>query len=279
MCVWSEFRRAIYLSDWVFRPSPSPWVGSFWSHPRPGPASPPLRIWALGVKGCEPPHPRGRLPTPDADSNLFYFVFLMAAAAAKPLQSCPTLCDLIDGGPPGSSVPRILQARTLEWVAISFSNARKWKGKVKSLSHVQLLATPWTAAHQAPPPMGFSRQESWSGVFLTAQDCKCPDIIIKAWIPFKHIRTLLVQCVCAHSASRAWLLTLFTLWTVARQAPLSMGFSRQESWCGVPFPPSGDLPDPGMEPASPGPFLWAEALWCKVILLRLAYLVFNAHQK
>ena len=85
---------------------------------------------------------------------------------AKLLQSCPTLCDPIDGSPPGPSVPGILQARTLEWVAISFSNAGKWKVKVKSLSHVWLLATPWTAAYQAPPSMGFSRQEYWSGVPL-----------------------------------------------------------------------------------------------------------------
>ena len=85
-----------------------------------------------------------------------------AAAAAKSLQSCPTLCD----SPPGSPVPGILQARTLEWVAISFSSAWKWKVKVKSLSRVPLLGTPWTAAHQAPPSMGFSRQEYWSGVPL-----------------------------------------------------------------------------------------------------------------
>ena len=90
----------------------------------------------------------------------------IAAAAAKSLQSCLTLCHPIGGSPPGSPVPGILQARTLEWVAISFSNAGKWKVKVKSLSRVQLLATPWTAAHQAPPSMRFSRQESWSGVPL-----------------------------------------------------------------------------------------------------------------
>ena len=90
----------------------------------------------------------------------------MSAAAAKSLQSCPTLCNPIDGGPPGSPVPGILQARTLEWVAISFSNAGKGKVKVKSLSHVQLFVTPWTAAYQAPPSMGFSRQEYWSGVPL-----------------------------------------------------------------------------------------------------------------
>ena len=89
-----------------------------------------------------------------------------AATAAKSLQSCPTLCDPIDSSPSGSPVPGILQARILEWVAISFSNAWKWKGKVKSLSRVQLFAMPWTAAFQAPPSMGFSRQEYWSGVPL-----------------------------------------------------------------------------------------------------------------
>ena len=86
--------------------------------------------------------------------------------AAKSLQSCPTLCDSIDDSPPGTPIPGILQARTLEWVAISFSNAWKWKVKVKSLSRVWLLATPWTAAYQAPPSMGFSRPEYWSGVPL-----------------------------------------------------------------------------------------------------------------
>ena len=89
-----------------------------------------------------------------------------AAAAAKSLQSCLTLCDPIDGSPPGSPIPEILQARTLEWVAISFSNAWKWKVKVKSLSCVWPRATPWTAAHKAPLSMGFSRQEYWSGVPL-----------------------------------------------------------------------------------------------------------------
>ena len=89
-----------------------------------------------------------------------------AAAAAKSLQSCLTLCDPRDGSPPGSPVPGILQARTLERVAISFSNAWKWKVKVKALSRVRLLVTPWTAAYQAPPSMGFSRQEYWSGLPL-----------------------------------------------------------------------------------------------------------------
>ena len=87
-----------------------------------------------------------------------------AAAAAKLLQSCLTLCDPIDSSPPVSPIPGILQARTLEWVAISLSSAWKWKVKAKSLSHVRPSVTPWTAAFQAPPSMGFSRQEYWSGV-------------------------------------------------------------------------------------------------------------------
>ena len=96
--------------------------------------------------------------------SLSTYCELYTAAAAKSRQSCPTLRDPKDGSPPGSTVPGILQARTLEWVAISFSNAWKWKVKVKLFSRVRLFATPWTAAHQAPPSMGFSRQEYWSGV-------------------------------------------------------------------------------------------------------------------
>ena len=91
----------------------------------------------------------------------------MSAAAAKLLKSCPTLCGTIDTSPPDSPVPGILQARTLEWVAISFSNAWKWKVKVKSLSRVRLLVTQWTEAYQAPPSMGFSRQKS------TGVGCHC----------------------------------------------------------------------------------------------------------
>ena len=101
--------------------------------------------------------------------SIFAFIepyYHNTAAAAKSLQSCPTLCNPKDSSPPGSPVPGILQARTLEWVTISFSNAWKWKVKVKSLSRVRLLATPWTAAYQIPPSMGFSRQEYWSGLPL-----------------------------------------------------------------------------------------------------------------
>ena len=90
---------------------------------------------------------------------LSLFLWCLVAAATKSFQSCPTLCDPIDGSPPGTPVPGILQARTLDWVAISFCNAWKWKVKGKSLSYVRLFGTPWTAAYQAPPSMGFSRQE------------------------------------------------------------------------------------------------------------------------
>ena len=100
--------------------------------------------------------------------NAIQSVVNAAAAAAKSLQSCLTQCDPIDGSPPGSPVPGILQARTLEWVAISFSKARKWKVKVKSLSRVWRFAIPWNAAHQAPPSMGLFRQEYWSGLPLSS---------------------------------------------------------------------------------------------------------------
>ena len=130
---------------------------------------------------------------------------MYVAAAAKSLQSCPTLCDPIDGSPPGSTGPGILQARTLEWVVISFSNAWKWKVKVKSLmgfsrqeywsgvplpspwlkllllshfSRVRLCATPETEAHQAPPSLGFSRQEHWSGLPFPSPEEHCRFLLI-----------------------------------------------------------------------------------------------------
>ena len=102
------------------------------------------------------------------------------AAAAKSLQSCLTLCDPIDGSPPGCPIPGILQARTVGWVAISFSNAWKWKVKVRSLSRVRLLATPRTAAFQAPLSVGFSRQEYWSGVPLPS-----PSFTALIWFSWK----------------------------------------------------------------------------------------------
>ena len=118
------------------------------------------------------------------------YILAAAAAAAKSLQSCLTLYGPIDGSPIGSSVPGILQARTLEWVAISFSSAWKWKLKVKSLSCVRLCATPWTAAYQALPSMGFSRQEYWSG-------CHC----LLLYILEEQEK---VQCVWATEMNGEW---------------------------------------------------------------------------
>ena len=102
-------------------------------------------------------------------------LYVCASAAVKSLQLCLTLCNPIDGSPPGSAVPGILQARILGWVAISFSNGWKWKVKLKSFSRVRLLATPLTAAYQAPPSMGFSRQEYWSGVPSPSLWCVCSE--------------------------------------------------------------------------------------------------------
>ena len=116
--------------------------------------------------------PTGHLPNPGikpvslVSPALAGRFFITTAAATKLLQSCLTLYNPRDGSPPGSPVPGILQARTLEWVAISFSNAWKWKVKIKSLSCVRLVATSWTGAYQAPPSMGFSKQECLSGVPL-----------------------------------------------------------------------------------------------------------------
>ena len=131
------------------------------------------------------------------------------------------------------------------------------KVKVKSLSRIRLLATPWTAAHQAPPSMRFSRQEYWSGVPLPSPHTHCcsvtsvvsdsvrphrqqPTRLPRPWdCPGKNTRVgchFLLQCrkVKVKSLSRVWLLV--TPWTAACQAPLSMGFSRQEYWSGVPLP-------------------------------------------
>ena len=116
-----------------------------------------------GLPSILSPHPSPNCPTP---AGMPSSRLKLCPASAKSLQSCLTLCDPRDGSPSGSPVPGILQARTLEWAAISFSNAWQWKVKVKSLSRVRLLAIPWTAAHQAPPSMGISRQEYWSGVPL-----------------------------------------------------------------------------------------------------------------
>ena len=128
-----------------------------------------------------------------------------AATAATASKSCPTLCDPIDGSPPGSPVPGIPQARTLGRAAISFSNAWKWKVKVKSLSRVWLLATPWTAAYQAPPSLGFSRQEYWSGVPLPSL-VSMPNFLqisyqaVGQWLSHLCYRTLGVPRRCCVAA-------------------------------------------------------------------------------
>ena len=110
--------------------------------------------------------------------RLLFVDFLMMpiltdVAAAKSLQSCPTLWDCIDSSPPGIPHSWDSPGETLEWVAISFSNAWKWKVKVKSLSHVWVLATLWTTAHQAPPSLEFSRQEHRSGLPLPSPSDWC----------------------------------------------------------------------------------------------------------
>ena len=148
--------------------------------------------------------------------------FCCCLVAAKSFQSCPTLCDPTDGSPPGSPIPGILQARTLERVSISFSNAWKWKLKVKSLCRARLLETPWTAAHQAPPSMGFSRQEYWSGLPLPS-----PCLVAKY-----------VQLFCDPMDYR-------------RPGSSIHGISQSSYWGGLPFPAPEDLPNPGIEPVSP----------------------------
>ena len=116
-----------------------------------------------------------------------YWCTLQHAAAAKSLQSCPPLCDPRDGSPPGSPVPGILQARTLEWGAISFSNAWKWKVKVKSLSNVRLLATPWPAAYQAPPSWDFPGKSTGVGCHCLL---RCNFLRV-----YNYLKTLLALCI------------------------------------------------------------------------------------
>ena len=132
--------------------------------------------------------------------------------AAKSLQSRPTLCDPRDGSPPGSPAPGILQARTLEWVAISSSNAGKWKVKVKSLSRVRLLATPWTTAYQALSSMGFSRQEYWSGVPLPSPRTGESNILLAEWTMY-CFEFCLSNTKHSGGKNRQWIkLFIFKLW-------------------------------------------------------------------
>ena len=145
----------------------------------------------------------------------------------------------IDSSPPGSPIPGILQATTLEWVAISFSNAWKWKVKVKSVSRVWLFAIPWTAAYQAPPSMGFSRQEYWSGLPLPSprgrarsnkHDChKCGwsllagsllSLYIEHWHQKEHKTVLVltvVQIISQLGQNKTWKIHLKVLRKGCRQ--------------------------------------------------------------
>ena len=150
-------------------------------------------------------------------SHLFTSNAAAAAAAAKSLQSCPTLCGPIDSSPLGSSVPGILQARTLEWVAISFSNAWKWKVKVKSLSRVWLFTTPHTATYQAPPSMGFPGKS-------TGVECHCLlRLMWRFWLNKDDVIAVqLLSCV-----------QLFMIpWSAAYQASPPMGFPGKSTGVG-----------------------------------------------
>ena len=211
------------------------------------------------------------------NTSLFYSGYLScraitaAAATAKSFQSCPTLCDPIDGSPSGSPIPGILQARTLEWDAISFSNAGKWKVKVKSLSRVRLFGTPWTAAYQVPLPMEFSRQEYWSGVSLPSARAITTDVlkplaIFPFYFTIPKLKSTFKMLICylkknmlsclpsyfshVHLFVTLWTILFATLWTTAHQAPLSMGSLQAKILEWVALPSSRNLPDPAIEPMS-----------------------------
>ena len=169
---WSSHITYLTFLDWNYIPEPQL---------LPSYSGPHINFHVFKSPFSFPFHsPESWILTTDPKGNMFSFmihfhlcidtiheqVLHLKRGAPKSLQSCPTLCDTIDGSPRGSPIPGILKARTLEWVAISFSSACKLKVKGKLLSRVQLLVTPWTVAHQAPPSMGFSRQEYWSGVSL-----------------------------------------------------------------------------------------------------------------
>ena len=162
--------------------------------------------------------------------------------AAKSLQSCSTLCDPIDSSPPGSPVPGILQARTLEWVAISFSSAWKWKVKVKSLSRVRLLAITWTAAYQAPLSMGFARQEYWGGVPLPSphhlisaqlsdQYCRECFALLHWWvtpnlIPFGVISLEYLTSSDEHQKLKVWVPCSLIRSVTPAQSPIELEISK-----------------------------------------------------
>ena len=153
---------------------------------------------------------------PSCPLKIFYQAILCRCCyATKSLQSCLTLCVPIDDLLPGSSVPGILQARTLEWVAISFSNAWKWKNKVKSLSRVRLLATSWTAAYQAPPSMGFfqARVLEWGAIAFSkfyAKKCIKYTFSCSCW----HVHPLSLSSLGNHPvlAGSSWTVSYLCEW-------------------------------------------------------------------
>ena len=148
----------------------------------------------------------------------------LLAAAAKSLQSCPTLCDPREGSPLGSPVPGILRAWTLEWVDISFYNARKWKVKVKSLSCVRLLVTPWTTAYQASPSMGFARQEYWCGLPLPSL-CQLLRNFIFCW-HLKLRQSCGMEYLTDHACTNSGSLVSEWSWIVKQSA----GVGKLEDW-------------------------------------------------
>ena len=172
--------------------------------------------------------------------------FLFPAAAAKSLQSCPTLCDPIDGSPPSSPVPGILQARILEWVAISSSSARKWKAKVKSLSRVWLLATPWTAAYQAPPSVGFfqARVLEWGATAFSA--CKYYIHLTSR----NHIDLVFFYFLGISLAGYSTFFSIYTLFLLISSSLMTVNtiYVDDSAWI---FPLNSRLIQPFVYPASP----------------------------
>ena len=193
------------------------------------------------------------------------FIHPIYTLTAKSLQSCPTLWDPIDGSPPVSPIPGILQARTLEWVASSFFSAWKWKVKVKSLSRVQFFRDPMDCSLPGSSVHGIfqARVLEWGAIAFSTYIYYFAPIPHSQSIPpsppaplqGNHTSVLyvcgsvFVSCMCMLSHFHH--VRLFaTLWTIACQASLSMGFSRQECRSGEPFPSLWDLCNPGIEPAS-----------------------------
>ena len=224
-----------------------------------------------------------------------YYVFTAATAAAKSLQSCLTLCDPIDGSPPGSTIPGILQARTLEWVAISFSNAWKWKVKVKLLSRVGLFATPWSLPGFSVHGIFQARVLEWvatafSHTYFVRSDrqncfiftCYLSTLLhmINTLKKVLYVIWLINSLMLLSLPLQLWFLllqfswfslynrtqfcclviktclTFVTPWNVAHHTSQPMGFLRQEYWSGLPFPSSGHLPNPGIKPLSSASGWW-----------------------